>query len=391
MNKCWLRCTRCSRKTDFRLIGKCPECRGTLLVEYDMDQARPTFTKKNLSRRSEASLWRYHELLPIHSPKSAVSLGEGWTPLVRLPSLEARLGLKRALVKREEQNPTGSFKARGFAVAVSLLSERGIAKAAVPSNGNAASAFAAYAARAGIEAHVFLPRDCPPLIVEECRLYGAHTTLVDGMIHDAGQRIDALQAEQGWFNAGTLREPGRVEGKKTMGFEIAEQFGWKLPDVIVYPTGGGSGIIGLWKAFNELQALGLVDGCLPRLISVQEEGCRPIVDAMASAPSPADSGAERTASPTGMRVPLPPDLDLLVSILGKTGGTAVAVGQDEIRSAQRTWGTCGISASPEGAATLAGLLKLREAQGIDPDETVVLFNTSHALKYLTPLSTGTHE
>lgn len=382
MNKCWLRCTRCSRRIDFQLIGVCPKCRGTLLVEYDLERARPTFTKKNLSSRSEASLWRYHELLPVRSPASAVSLGEGWTPLVRLPSLETQLSVKRIFVKREEQNPTGSFKARGFAVSVSLLSERGIAKAAVPSNGNAASAFAAYAARAGIDAHVFLPRDCPPLIVEECKLYGARTTLVDGMIHDAGERIDALQAEQGWFNVGTLREPGRVEGKKTMGLEIAEQCGWELPDVIVYPTGGGSGIIGLWKAFNELQALGLIEARLPRLVSVQEEGCRPIVDAMANGPSPSESGTECTASPTGMRVPLPPDLDLLVSILRRTGGEAIAVGKDEIRFAQQAMGRCGISSSPEGAATLAGLLKLRESNRIDPDETVVLFNTSHALKYI---------
>ena len=250
MNKCWLRCVKCSRKSDFQLIGKCAACGGTLIVEYDLERAISTFTPESLSHRAIASLWRYHELLPVETLDSAVSLGEGWTPLVRLRSLEKKLSQKRILIKREEQNPTGSFKARGFSVAVSLLAERGIVKAAVPSNGNAASAFAAYAAHANIEAHVFLPSDCPPLIVEECKLYGAHTTLINGMIHDAGSLIEDQKVEQGWFNVGTLREPGRVEGKKTMGLEIAEQLGWNLPDVIVYPTVEARGSSACGKHFT---------------------------------------------------------------------------------------------------------------------------------------------
>lgn len=381
MNKCWLRCVKCSRTSDFQLSGKCAACAGTLIVEYDLEKVRSTLTRENLSNRAIASLWRYHELLPVDALDSAVSLGEGWTPLVRLRALEVKFSQKRIWIKREEQNPTGSFKARGFSVSVSLLAERGISKAAVPSNGNAASAFAAYAARAGIEAHVFLPSDCPPLIVEECKLYGAHTTLVNGMIHDAGRMIEDKKAEKGWFNAGTLREPGRVEGKKTMGLEIAEQLGWRLPDVIVYPTGGGSGIIGMWKAFRELKALGLIEGPLPRFICIQEAGCQPVVDALADKPMADESVPESSVSPTGLRVPFPPDLELLVSILKETGGRAIAVTKDEIRSAQQTLGTCGISSSPEGAATLAGLLKLHETGGIAPNETAVLFNTSHALKY----------
>lgn len=388
MNKCRLRCVKCSHVEDFRLIGRCPRCGGTLLVEYDLDRVRAALTPERLRDRSLATMWRYIELLPVQSPDAVVSLGEGWTPLIRLPSLERKLSLDQIWVKREEQNPTGSFKARGFSVAVSLLKERGIAKAAVPSNGNAGSAFAAYAARAGIEAHVFLPRDCPPLIVEECRLYGAHTTLVDGLIHDAGRMIDDRQAEQGWFNVGTLREPGRAEGKKTMGLELAEQFGWRLPDVILYPTGGGSGIVGMWKAFRELKELGWVQGPLPRFVSVQEEGCRPVVDGMAAADGASLDPVQPSPppSPTGMRVPEPPDPELILSILKSTGGTAVAVSKDEIASAQRLFGGCGISASPEGAATLAGLQKLREARGVGRHDSFVLFNTSHALKYSSPSS-----
>lgn len=386
MNTCRLRCWKCSRQSDFQLLGRCTQCGAALLVDYDLEKVRSTFTRESLSRRAISSLWRYHELLPVRNRNAAVSLGEGGTPLIRLPALETMHDRQRIWLKREEQNPTGSFKARGFSVAVSLLAERGIAKAAVPSNGNAASAFAAYAARAGIEAHVFLPSDCPPLIVEECKLYGARTTLVDGMIHDAGRIIEDRKAEEGWFNLGTLREPGRVEGKKTMGLELAEQLGWRLPDLIVYPTGGGSGIIGMWKAFHELISLGMVEGPLPRFVSVQEAGCQPLVDAMADAAESiaqanTKQGVADAASPTGLRVPFPPDLELIVNILQETGGTAIAVSKEEIKSAQQILGTWGISSSPEGSATLAGWMKLRESTAIAPDATVVLFNTSHALKY----------
>ncbi|OXM17516.1 threonine synthase [Paenibacillus herberti] len=384
MNKCWLRCVKCSRQSEFQLEGRCAQCGGTLLVDYDLEKVRSTFTRNSLSQRKLSSLWRYHELLPVRHLDSAVSLGEGGTPLIRLQGLGSTPDKKQIWIKREEQNPTGSFKARGFSVSVSLLAERGITKVAVPSNGNAASALAAYAARAGIEAHVFLPSDCPPLIVEECKLYGAHATLVDGMIHDAGKVIEDRKTEQGWFNVGTLRETGRVEGKKTMGIELAEQLGWRLPDIIVYPTGGGSGIIGMWKAFHELIALGMVEGELPRFISVQEEGCQPLVDAMADAAGASKAikcEIDHSVSPTGLRVPLPPNLDLVVSILKESRGTAISVSKDEIKSAQLTLGKQGISSSPEGAATLAGWLKLQHTTDVDSAATVVLFNTSHAMKY----------
>ncbi|WP_238357762.1 threonine synthase [Cohnella zeiphila] len=290
--------------------------------------------------------------------------------------------VKQLWIKREEQNPTGSFKARGFSVAISLLYKRGFRKVAVPSNGNAASALAAYAGRAGMHAYVFVPKDCPGIIIEECLQYGAEVYRVEGLIHDAGQIIEDGKMEQQWFNVGTLREPGRVEGKKTMGLELAEQLNWTLPDVIIYPTGGGSGIIGLWKAFHELKALGWVKGDLPRLVSFQEKGCDPIVQAIERGGPVISLSNGISSMPTGLRVPHPPDGNLIVSILRETNGAAVAVSQADIKAAQVTLGTEGISSSPEGSATWAALLHLCDQGGIAPNESVVLFNTSHGIKYL---------
>lgn len=404
--KCRLVCARCATCYPFQLRGKC-DCGGVLLAEYDVERAGRTMTKQRLKDRP-FTMWRYAEMLPIGDASSIVSLGEGGTPLIRLHGLERELSLGPIWVKREEQNPTGSFKARGMSVAVSLLRERRVGKAAVPSNGNAASALAAYAARAGIEAHVVLPRDCPRPIVEECRQYGAAVTLIDGLIHQAGAVVEQGVREHGWRHVGTLKEPGRVEGKKTMGYELAEQLGWKLPDVIVYPTGGGSGIIGMWKAFRELRALGWANGDMPRFVCVQEQGCQPVVDAVLAERRAADDAAglariaslpsgaadsrrfratpnDRVASqPTGMRVPCPPDGELLVAIVLETHGTGVAVSAAEIAAAQRDFGRAGISASPEGAATLAGLRRLREEGVVARGDTVVLFNTAHALKYRSP-------
>ncbi|MFC4076865.1 threonine synthase [Salinithrix halophila] len=375
-------CSNCSSNVPFHHEDGICSCGGAFLVVYDLERIQRVWSKEEIARRS-ATMWRYKELLPIQRENDIVSLGEGWTPVLRFPEWEKKLSLGRLWVKREEQNPTGSFKARGFSVAVSLLKSRGIRRAAVPSNGNAASALAAYAARAGMEAFVFVPMDCPGMIVEEALRYGAETCRVDGLIHDAGKLIEDGKQKEGWFNVGTAKEPGRVEGKKTMGLELAEQLGWKVPHVIVYPTGGGSGLIGIWKALCELKELGMIEGDLPRFVSVQETGCTPVVDAM-------HSGAERlvpygestTASPIGVRVPNPPAGDLILSILRETGGTAVAVTREEIRLAQRAMGLQGISASPEGAATWAGLIRLRESGDVQAGERVLLFNTAHALKYL---------
>lgn len=379
MPKTVLVCSRCSKRQLFGLKGKC-ECGGTLLVEYDLEKTARTFRKDKLNGRA-STMWRYLELLPVESENAIVTLGEGWTPLLRMGLLEKKLSIAQLWIKREEQNPTGSFKARGFSVAISLLNEQGYTDVAVPSNGNAASALAAYAGRAGMRASVFMPMDCPGLIVQECIRYGAETYQVDGFIHDANRIIEEGKPERQWFNVATLKEPGRVEGKKTMGLELAEQFNWQMPDVIIYPTGGGSGVIGLWKAFCELKEMGLVAGDLPRIVSVQEKGCQPIVDSFAG--GNAVSQAKLVASsPTGLRVPQPPDEKLLVFILRATNGAAVAVENEEIQSAQAMLGVNGISASPEGAAALAGLLRLRESGSITRQDKVVLFNTAHALKYM---------
>jgi threonine synthase len=376
MARFWLGCSRCGTKTEFQQSARC-SCGGSLLVEYDLDFVASTLSPDTLRSRP-GSMWRYRELLPVRRDESIVTLGEGSTPLLPLPSLEREMGVRRLHVKREEQNPTGSFKARGFSVAVSLLVENGVQRAAIGSNGNAGSALAAYAARAGIAAHVFLPQDCPGLIVDECQRYGAKVFLIKGLIHDAGRLIDTGREQEGWVSVGTLREPGRVEGKKTMGLELAEQLGWRLPDVIVYPTGGGSGIIGMWKAFRELHALGWITGDVPRFVCVQEEGCTPLL--------PAITGNDAAAnpvrpSPTGLRVPNPPDGPLLARIVRESEGTAVSVTRDEIASAQARFGSAGVSSSPEGAATLAGLERLRESGWIRPGDEVVLFNTADAMKY----------
>ncbi|PKR77342.1 threonine synthase [Halalkalibacillus sediminis] len=384
----WFVCNKCGKESPFNLKESKCDCGGTLLVEYDLERVSKTLTKERLKNRS-TSMWRYSELLPVENEKNIVSLGEGWTPLVRMNQAEEKYPVKKLWIKREEQNPTGSFKSRGFSSAISIANEYGVSKVAVNSNGNAASALAAYASYAGMESHVFVPKDCPGLIVDECVQYGASTFLVNGLIHDAGKIIEDGKQEQGWYNVGTLKEPGRAEGKKTMGLELAEQFNWNLPDVIVYPTGGGSGVIGIWNAFQQLKQLGFIEGDLPRMVSVQELGCDPIVSAMEN-DSDFNSQTENVISkPTGMRVPNPPDGDLIVSILRETNGTAVTVSKEEIEQAQKTNGAQGISSSPEGAATWAGFTRLVEQGWIKEDDEVVLFNTSHAMKYLPWEATGT--
>ncbi|HEX7056386.1 MAG TPA: threonine synthase [Bacilli bacterium] len=388
MGRFWLECVACNKFIPIEELRGVCACGGTLLVRYDLDWAKRLFTKESIAEYA-TDMWRYRKLMPLRDETSIVSLGEGFTPLIRMRNIPQGMPLKNVWVKREDLNPTGSFKARGMSAALTLLKENGLKKAAVGSNGNAASALAAYAARAEIAAFVFIPKDCPAFIIEECLHYGADVCLVDGYIHDASRIVADGQQEQGWFNVGTLKEPGRVEGKKTMGLELAEQFGWTLPDVIVYPTGGGSGVIGMWKAFRELRELGLVKSPLPRFVSVQEAGCTPLVDAMAetgkkTVPTIGEKQSRMTAvtsSPTGMRVPLPPDLNLLVNILREMNGTAVAVSAEEIRAAQKQLGFVGISASPEGAAAWAGTLRLSESGWIRPEEKVVVFNTAHALKY----------
>src|SRR5215510_9548187 len=281
MNVTHLECGACGRKHEARrLHNLCVECGKPLLVRYRLEAASSSLTKEKLTRR-EPNLWRYREVLPVKDDENIVTLGEGFTPLIRATRLGGQLGMTELYIKDEGQNPTQSFKARGMTAAVSMAKELGVEKLAVPSAGNAAGALAAYAARAGMEAHIFMPRDTPRANVIECEETGAQVTLIDGLITDCGAEVGRRKEAEGWFDVSTLKEPYRIEGKKTMGYELAEQFAWRLPDVIIYPTGGGTGLIGMWKAFDEMEQMGWIDSKRPRRITVQAAGCAPIVRAFA--------------------------------------------------------------------------------------------------------------
>src|SRR5262244_2214145 len=279
MNVTHLECAACGLRHEARrLHNLCSQCGKPLLVRYDLERASASLTKESLKGRA-ADLWRYREVLPVERDENVVSLGEGFTPLVHASRLGEQLGLSELYIKDEGQNPTQSFKARGMTAAVSMAKELGAKKLAVPSAGNAAGALAAYAARAGLESFIFMPRDTPRANVVECEQTGAHVTLMDGLITDCGAEIARRKEAEGWFDVSTLKEPYRVEGKKTLGYEVAEQLDWELPDVIIYPTGGGTGLIGMWKAFDEMEQMGWIDGGRPRMISVQSETCAPIIRA----------------------------------------------------------------------------------------------------------------
>ena len=387
MNVTHLSCSACaSYHAPNQLHNLCTQCGKPLLVHYDLERAAATFRKDHLPARP-ASLWRYQEVLPVVQADNIVSLGEGWTPLLHAQRLGEQLGVARLHIKDESCNPTGSFKARGMALAVSMAKELGVKKLAVPSAGNAAGALAAYAARAGLEAHIFMPADVPLANRLECERTGAHVTLVDGLITDCGRLVAARKEYEGWFDVSTLKEPYRLEGKKTMGYELAEQCGWSLPDVILYPTGGGTGLIGMWKAFDEMEQLGWIDARRPRMVSVQAAGCAPIVHAFATG---ASHGAEIPRPHTvasGLRVPAAIGDFIMLDILRKSGGTAVSVSDEELLAAVGEIGsTEGIFPAPEGAACLPALKRLLQRGEVKPDESVVLFNTGSGLKYLDVLS-----
>ena len=321
-------------------------------------------------------MWRYAELLPVIDSDHIVSLNESMTPLLPAQRLAASLGLEALWVKDESRLPTGSFKARGLAMAVSKAKELGLTKLAIPSAGNAATALASYAAQAGMEAHIFMPQDVPPFNRNTCQLAGANVTLIDGLITDAGKIVAERKENEGWFDVSTLKEPYRVEGKKTMGLEIAEQFHWELPDVILYPTGGGTGIVGMWKVFQELEAIGWIDGKRPRMISVQSTGCAPIVKAWQDGATEAEPWDNAQTTAAGLRVPQAVGDFLILDAIYQSDGAAIAVTDDEIQEALATLATHeGILACPEGAATVAGLSKLVAAGEIQPENRVVLFNT----------------
>ncbi|HEU4401603.1 MAG TPA: threonine synthase [Candidatus Polarisedimenticolia bacterium] len=377
-----LECARCRRSRPF---GPPPatlcSCGAPLLARYRLAEGRATLRPERLLGRP-ASLWRYAELLPEVTP---ITLGEGMTPLVPAPRLGADLGLPKLFIKDEAVNPTGSFKARGMSVAVSVAAAQGVRVLAAPSAGNAGSALAAYAARAGIEAHLFFPETTPAPFVAESRRLGARVRLVPGSIADAGRTMREEMGppgDGGWFDVATLREPFRVEGKKTMGYEIAEQMSWNLPDVIVYPTGGGTGLIGMWKAFDEMEALGWIGGRRPRLVAAQAVGCAPIVRAFEAGRETAEAWPDPVTAASGLRVPGSLGDFLILDALRRSRGAAVAVEDREMIEAVRLVGAReGIDACPEGGAAVAALSHLKDAGWVAPQETIVLFNTGTGLKY----------
>jgi threonine synthase len=386
MNVTHLSCFKCGKTYRPQYVYQlCESCGKPLKVHYDLDRAARTFTKESLDTRVP-TLWRYHEVLPVDYVENITTLGEGFSPLIYARNIGDKYDLPRLYIKDESLNPTASFKARGMAVAVSMAKELGLKKLAVPTAGNAGGALAAYAARAGLEAHIFMPKDVPIINRIEAESYGAHVTLVDGLITDCARALASRLAEQkegeGWFDMSTLKEPYRVEGKKTMGYELAEQFDWQLPDVIIYPTGGGTGLIGMWKAFEEMEELGWIDNRRPRMITVQAEGCAPIVRAFKSGASSATEVENARTIAAGLRVPRAIGDFIMLDILHKSGGTAVAVTDDELMSGARQFGALeGIFAAPEGGATLAALFKLLDDETIGRDERIVLFNTGSGLKY----------
>ncbi len=370
----YLECTKCgAHLSGERPQTVCPKDGGSLYVRYDLARLKRKFTRKSLAGRP-ATMWRYADVLPGATP---VSLGEGFTPM--LPSRK----YPGVFIKDEGLNPTGSFKARGLCVAVTMAKAYGLKKLAVPSAGNAASALAAYAAAAGIEAHIFMPEDVPQANLVECKAYGAHVTLVKGLISDCARMVAQRKQAEGWFDVSTLKEPFRVEGKKTMGYEVAEQLGWQLPEAIIYPTGGGVGLIGMWKAFEEMQELGWIGKKRPKMIAVQSTGCAPIPKAWDEGQSVSKAWPNAATIAAGLRVPKAYADYIILDILKQSRGTAVAVRDEEILDALREWASVeGIFAAPEGAAALAAYRRLRGSGFLKKHDRVVLFNTGSGLKYL---------
>jgi threonine synthase len=386
-----LECTACGLRHDAdRLQTVCTACGKVLFARYDLDGVRQAVTPGDFSSR-RWDMWRYWELLPVREAANVVSLGEGLTPLVEVRRDVARaLGFERGVVllKDEGQNPTASFKARGLSAAVSRARELGARSIALPSAGNAGAAAAAYAAAAGLEAHLAMPRDVPELNRVEASIYGADVALVDGLISDAGRLIRERAPRNGWFDVSTLKEPYRQEGKKTMGIELAEQGGWGeacLPDVVVYPTGGGTGIVGMQKAFDELEGVGWIGPRRPRVVVVQAEGCAPIVRAYEKGQRFAEPWENAHTSAAGLRVPVAIGDYLILDAIRDSGGTAIAVSEDAISSAQLEMGRlAGIYAAPEAAATWAATSALRRDGFFQGDERIVLFCTGMGLKYPPP-------
>src|SRR5881398_2137535 len=353
-----LSCTSCGLNHDWATLQNlCTVCRRPLFAVYDLERARRPLKRDALLTRAEKSLWRYRELLPVPIEAAPISLGEGGTPLLRAERFGASLQMQDLRIKDESQNPTQSFKARGMSVAVSMAKHLGASKLVTPSAGNAASALAAYAARAGLEAHVFMPRDTPRANIIECREFYADVTLIDGLISDCAAEIS--RRKENWFDVSTLKEPYRIEGKKTLGYELAEQLEWELPDVIIYPTGGGTGLIGMWKAFDEMEQMGWIGSKRPRMVTVQASGCAPIVTAFEKGERFAAEFPNAQTTASGLRVPKAIGDFLIIDALRASGGTAIAVTDDELIAATKEIGAAeGVFCAPEGAACLPALRKM---------------------------------
>jgi threonine synthase len=378
-----LYCSLCGKIFPWQQLQTvCTECGRPLLARYETSSDEAERIKASLSSRPP-SLWRYREMLPLPGDQEILTLGEGWTPLLPASHLADQCGLNRLWIKDESQNPTGSFKARGMAVAVAMAKYLGAKKLAAPSAGNAAGALAAYAARAGLPAYLFMPEDTLEANIVECQIMGADITLVDGLITDCGREVALRKEKEGWFDLSTLKEPYRVEGKKTLGYEIAEQLNWRLPDVIIYPTGGGTGLIGMWKAFAEMTAMGWINADRPRMVAVQAVGCQPIVSTLKMNHRFAEEHRNAATKAAGLRVPKAIADFLILDTIRTSRGTAVAVSDEEMLDAAREIGRSeGIFVAPEGGAAYAALKQLRANRQILPEESVVLFNTGSGLKYL---------
>jgi len=373
-------CSKCGRTFPYdEVLTVCTECSGALLFRYDLPQVAKKVSKSVLEKRKDA-FWKFIELLPLSSSASIVSLGEPYTPTFRLPEAWGAT-FRNVYIKDDGRLPTGTFKARGMAVAVSKLAELGIKSVAIPSAGNAAAALAAYGAKAGMEVYAFMPKDVPESILMECVFLGAKLYLVDGLINDAAGIVRKLERRYGWFDVSTSRQPYRFEGYKAMAFEMAEQFNWDLPDSVFFPTGGGEGIIGLWKGFEELTELGWTEK-IPRLIAVQSSGCAPLVKAYnKDRPEVKEAWKDAETIAAGLRVPYPYASYLILRAIRETGGMAVAVDDKEIISSMKIFFKIGVYACPEAASTLAALNKLENEEGLDPAEKTLLYLTGNAIKY----------
>ncbi len=385
-----LECTRTGTRYDRDGLHNLSDVGAPLFARYDLATAAAAVSRDDLSRRTSGGMWRYREVMPLRPGDAAITLQEGATPLRLVPRLAATVDLPQLWIKDESTNPTGSFKARGLSAAVTAAAARGVKKLAIPTAGNAGGALAAYAASAGLESYVFMPRDTPRAFQLEVLSCGGHLELVDGLISDCGRIVAERKEQEGWFDVSTLKEPYRVEGKKTMGYELAEQFGWSLPDVVIYPTGGGTGLIGMWKAFQEMETLGwLALGQRPRMVSVQAAGCAPIVRAFDAGEETATPWQDAQTCASGLRVPGAVGDFLMLRALRESEGTAIAVEDEElIADSHELARHTGIFPAPEGGATLTALRKLRDSGWIKDQDRVVLFNTGSGYKYLEALAAG---